>query len=160
MKVNSFMRSTQTLMCTDITYAYLTSKYGNTILLDTENSDHDFIVSTFQKVSKYQPISTLSKDYKYSIDVRVFIGDIYSDSELCNRSIIAINKYFKDKMYQNLFCCVDINVGLNPDSYSIIQDSILKYMEWNNLDPDIINFERLKKAYYRYRKAKNDTHAQ
>lgn len=151
------MELTVLLPCTPKTYAWLKGRYGKTFALNESKSDLVFIISQLSRSHKrYDKRINLSR-YTHSIEMKIDFHqyELYGN-ELTPTAVQRINTYMEDQIGERLYPSLDLCLKYLPKKRGIIKDTILTFLDQNNLDPEIINYEAIKKQYYRLRQRNSD----
>jgi hypothetical protein len=146
------MEITVSLPCTAKTYAWLNGRYGDGFTLSEKASDHLFILSQIHRSSERYDKRINPDGYRYCVAIKMpyHMYEMYG-SELTLTAIQRINTFVEAQIDERLYPSLDICLKYFPKKRGVIKDTILTFLDLNNLDPDIITFEAIKKKYYRHR---------
>lgn len=111
------------------------------------------ILKIFQKKTPFD-----SKDVKinYSDKLTIEFSDYFSSQSglyISNKNIALLNQAIKDDFENSLFNHIMINIISNKDLE--IENEILKFLAYFNINEDELKLDTLKKSFYRWRKERN-----
>lgn len=151
------MELTIHLPCTPKAYAWLSGKYGDSFSLSEDVPDHLFILSQITRNHSEKDSRINRANYKHTIAIKIR-HKMYEQigGELTLTAIQRINGYLEKQIRDILYPSIDLCLGLMPYKRGIIKYTILTFLEQNNLDPDIVNYEAVKKSYWRHRACKKE----
>jgi len=92
---------------------------------------------------------------KYSDEITLIIPEPLNHDYrfyVCQYTVTAFNGYINDHLKDVLFNCLDIGMNFNNAQIKTI---ISLFLVRNGMDQSKLNYEMLKKAYWRYRKKQN-----
>jgi hypothetical protein len=150
------MELTVSLPCTAKAYAWLAGKYGDSFLLNESESDFLFIISQLERNHRRYDNRISADRYTHSIQIKISY-QMYEQygGDFSLTSIQRINGYLEKQINERLYPSIDLCLKYLPKKRGIIKETILTFLDQNNLDPDIINYEAIKKHYWRLRSKKS-----
>lgn len=122
---------------------------GSELELSRKNIYSAYLVQALKR--KYNVKIDLHPE-KYCEDLRVLIGDKYFKENgfaFEEQVIIDFNNYVTRIFYKEFFRSIDFVMYTDPTAQFL--NSYTHFIELFNIDPDIFNYERAKKSYYRHR---------
>lgn len=111
------------------------------------------ILKIFQKKTPFD-----SKDVKinYTDKITLEFSDYFSSQSglyISNKNIALFNAAIKDDFEESLFNHIMVNFISDKDVE--IENEILKYLHYFNINEDELKLDTLKKSFYRWRKRRN-----
>jgi hypothetical protein len=95
-------------------------------------------------------MKTYSERIVVHLSANVFFRYGYT---LTPTSVCHFNAFVLEEVYSLLFYGIDLECKLAPTT--LIKESIERFCDANGFDEDIFSYERVKKAYFRFRKRRN-----
>jgi hypothetical protein len=142
-----------TLACTPKSYAYLVGRFGESFSLNEKSSTHQFIARQLSRASRERDARINTSIFSEKVSITICHSKFENlGSEFTPTATQQINSFIHNRIQETLFAALDLSLDLVPEKRGVIKDTILKFCDNYNLDPDLFNYEALKKSYYRYRK--------